>query len=91
MTLAKLALATALCASLAGCGSIQTMMGVEPIGTAAAQAPVVNADTFCAIAQPIPWASTDDPRTQEAAREQNAVGKALCHWQGHAVATTPTP
>lgn len=75
-------------ASLAGCAALQDMMGVEPKDLAAAQAPVVNSDSFCLIAQPIAWSSKDTPETIEQVKEMNALGVRLCHWQGH---TVPPP
>lgn len=77
--------------ALAGCSTIQDMMGVEPKSLAVAQAPVVNSDTFCLIAQPIAWSSKDTPETIEAVKEHNAIGVRLCHWQGHTIIPKPQP
>lgn len=66
-------------------------MGVEPKSLAVAQAPVVNSDTFCLIAQPIAWSSKDTPETIEAVKEHNAIGVRLCHWQGHTIIPKPQP
>lgn len=87
----KIIACAASCWLLVGCTALQDMMGVEPKGTAAAQAPVVNSDSFCLIAQPISWSSKDTPETIEQVKELNAIGTRLCHWQGHPTLPAPKP
>ncbi len=78
------------CWLLAGCVALEDLAGVEPKGLAAAQAPVVNSDSFCLLAAPIAWSSKDTPETIEQVKELNALGTRLCHWQGHTV-SPPKP
>ena len=48
------------------------------------------AGDFCAIGEPFLWSKQDTDQSIEQAKEWNAVGKHLCHWQGHALpATSP--
>lgn len=56
---------------LSACATTMASVGTESAPGAA---------SFCEIAQPIVWFSTDNPRTILGVKEHNAVGKKLCGW-----------
>lgn len=39
-------------------------------------------NTFCTIAKPITWATSDTDPTIAEVKEHNAVGAELCQWKG---------